>query len=262
MTPSREFWIANAKVHQVVYFHADAGESYAALGLKGGWMPYFASRSAPLGEPGPHQVAALFHVFAPKIINRAIPDAWTLADREAVLQTRLEFATRALTERFGAAEESLVDELEAISTSVDFGGKPMAAALADLPPPTDLTGRMWHAASILREYRGDCHFAVLTAAGVDGAAALVLETATKNAPEDFATSRGWSEEDQAEALERLSQRGWMDADGTATEAGREAREEFETTTDVVCAAGFDAELAKRAEALTAALVAYTPRKAL
>lgn len=259
MTPSREFWIANAKVHQVVYFHSDP-EAYAGLGLKGGWMPYFASRSAPLGEPGPHQVTALFHVFAPRVVHRAIPDAWRLADRSAVLERRLAVATQALTERFGTPDEELVAELEAIGAAVEFSGKPMAAALADLPAPADLTGRMWHAATILREYRGDCHFAALTAAGVDGAAALVLETATGRAQADFATSRGWSAEAQTDAIKRLHDRGWLTADGVATDAGREAREQLEATTDEACAAGFDAALAARAEAVTAALVAYTPRR--
>ena len=73
--------------------------------------------------------------------------------------------------------ERLAKELTAIWTSLDFAGKGLAAAHASLPAPDDAIGRLWHAATILREYRGDCHVAILTAAGLDGAAANALAVA-------------------------------------------------------------------------------------
>ncbi len=50
--------------------------SYAAAGLRGGWMGYFASRSAPMGAVSAEVVAAVFHNFQPAMVRRAIPDAW------------------------------------------------------------------------------------------------------------------------------------------------------------------------------------------
>lgn len=260
MTPSRNFWKATASIHHVVYAHPSANERFTSLGLKGGWMPYFASRSAPLGEPGPHAVTATFQVVAPRAVEKVIPAAWGLAERQAILDTRLAIGALGVSEKFGTPTTELVDALEDINARIDFAGRPMAAALADLPTPTDLVGRLWHAASILREYRGDSHLAGLIAAGINGVDALVLEAATGRVPADFPTSRGWNDAELAASADRLRERGWLDADGAATEAGVAAREELENTTDRSCAAGFDADAASRAEAITESLVAFTRSK--
>jgi hypothetical protein len=96
MTQSRPFWRAIEAIHDVVYFAPDAKQRYEALGLRGYWMGYVASRSAALGEPTPSLVTALFHGFSPSIITRALPDAWTLADRSEILDARYDLAPRSL----------------------------------------------------------------------------------------------------------------------------------------------------------------------
>ena len=49
----------------VTYFSEDCAERYRSLGLKGFWMGYFASRSAPFGEAGAELVTATFFNFRP-----------------------------------------------------------------------------------------------------------------------------------------------------------------------------------------------------
>jgi hypothetical protein len=53
MSYARRMWPAFETYHAQIYFVPEAAEAYRQLGLKGGWMGYFASRSAPLGAAPP-----------------------------------------------------------------------------------------------------------------------------------------------------------------------------------------------------------------
>ena len=184
MNNGSTFWRSIEAVHDVVYFAPDTKQRYEAIGLKGYWMGYMASRSAAVGTPEPELVIALFQGFAPRMVARALPDAWSMASRDDVLRTRYDLARDALAPALAGAETArIAKELSAITRGIDFAGKPLAAAHHSLPEPDDDAGRLWHAATVLREYRGDCHVAVLTAAGLDGAAANALAVADGRAGE-------------------------------------------------------------------------------
>ena len=240
------FWRSIEAVHDVVYFAPDTRQRYEAIGLKGYWMGYMASRSAAVGTPAPELVVALFQGFAPRMVARALPDAWSMASRDDVLRTRYDLAREALAPALVDLDtDRLARELSAITRGIDFAGKPLAAAHFSLPEPDDAPGRLWHAATVIREYRGDCHIAVLTSAGLDGAAANALAVAAGLAGEQQRKMRGWTEDEWAAAISRLATRGWVDADGTITETGRSARQQIEDATDRVCAAGIDREATGR-----------------
>lgn len=255
MTQSRAFWRSIEAIHDVVYFAPDAKERYEAVGLKGYWMGYTASRSAAVGTPSATTVTALFHGFAPAIIHRALPDAWQRASRDDILAARLDLARNALAPAVeGTDTAKVAHELGLVIRGLDFAGKPLAGAHADLPAPDDEVGRLWHAATVIREYRGDCHVAVLTAAGLDGVTANALAVAAGLVPAEQRTVRGWTEDEWSDAVGRLGTRGWVDVTGTLTDTGRSARAQIEDTTDRVCAAGFDREATGRAITIEAALV--------
>jgi hypothetical protein len=255
MAVRREFWQAIEVLHDVVYFAPDAQERFEAIGLKGFWMGYVASRSAALGTPSPELVIATFHGFAPQRIHRALPDAWQQADRETILTTRLDLARDALTGPLADTDvPRLAKELASIATGLDHAGRPLAAAHAALPVPDDDLGRLWHAATVLREYRGDSHVALLTAAGLDGAAANALAEADGRVRDDQRVSRGWTEDEWADAYERLRRRDWVDASRTITDNGRAARAQIEDATDRVSAACFTEEMQARTITLESALV--------
>lgn len=61
----RQIWQLLEPYHAVVYFDPDAKATFEAVGLKGGWMGYFASRAAPLGAVPPGVVIATFYNFHP-----------------------------------------------------------------------------------------------------------------------------------------------------------------------------------------------------
>jgi hypothetical protein len=255
MTVKRTFWQAVEVIHDVVYFASDTKQRYEAIGLKGYWMGYTASRSAALGTPDPEVVIALFHGFAPRLIHRALPDAWSMASRDDILATRLDLARDALAPGLADADvPRLAKELQAIIGSLDYAGRGLAAAHASLEAPEDPIGRLWHAATVLREYRGDSHVAILTAAGLDGAAANALAVADGRVPSRQREMRGWTEDEWSEAYERLRRRAWTDEFGTITDSGRAARGQIEDATDRVSASSFDEEAQARTITVESALV--------
>lgn len=251
---SRALWSAIENLHGGVYFAPDSKARYESIGLKGYWMGYFASRSAALGTPGPRLVIATFHGFAPRLVERALPDAWRLADRDRVLEQRYALA-RDLLAPVAEGATALAPRVRAVLQGVDWAGKPLAAAHADLPASDDPVVDFWQSVSALREYRGDCHLAVLTAAGLSGAAANALAVGTGwSWFSDQRTMRGWTEDEWADAIAGLVTRGWLAPDGTATETGSAARAQLEDATDRVVAAGLDREAASRLVTLEAELV--------
>lgn len=251
-----EFWRAVEAVHSPVYFGSDVTERLTGLGLKGFWMSYFASRAAALGTPGPELVTATFHGFAPDKVARALPEAWTLASRDAILAARLDGAREALATAVGDTDvTSTTAHLLEVVRRATLAGRPLAAAHAGLPLPEDPIGRLWHLATILREYHGDAHVAVLTASGIDGATANALSVAAGLVPPDQQRSRGWDDRAWDDAYEQLHMRGWVDEWRAITEAGRAARARIEETTHRVANAGIgDREATARTIGATPTLV--------
>lgn len=251
-----EFWRAVEAVHAPVYFSQDAADRFETLGLRGFWMGYFASRSAALGTPGPELVSAMFHGFAPGKVARALPDAWTLATRDAVLTARLDAARHVLEPVVVDADLSAVTaNLAEIVRRADFAGRPLAAAHVAVAEADDPVGRLWQLATVLREYHGDAHVAVLTASGINGATANALAVAAGLVPPGQQQSRGWDDQAWDDAYEQLHMRGWVDEWRGITEAGRAARARIEETTHRVANAGIgDREATARAIGITPALV--------
>ena len=255
MAVRRRFWQGIEVIHDVVYFAPDIRERFDAIGLKGWWMAYFASRSAALGTPGPKLVTALFYGFTPRMVERVLPDAWAMADRDVVLDTRFQLARDALTPAVSDLDiDPLATVLETVVDGLDFAGRPLAAAHASVDRPEDALGRLWWAASVLREYRGDSHVALLTTNDLDGAEANALAVADGRAPERQREARGWTEDEWTAAFTRLKRRGWVDAGQAITPDGHAFRTQLEDDTDRVSAASFTDEMHALAEAAEDSLV--------
>ena len=52
---ARRMWQALETLHMTVYFNPEPRDAYKRAGLRGGWMGYFASRSAALAIASAHQ---------------------------------------------------------------------------------------------------------------------------------------------------------------------------------------------------------------
>jgi len=227
-------WTLFEPIHAVTYFMPEARSAYERAGLRGFWRGYFAGRAAPLGAAGPAVVAASFFNFAPAFVARAIPGVWELITPEEALRVRLAGATSALGRLLDGREaEAAVaaDLLWRAIGELDFSGRVLASADVALPVPGDGLAGLWQAATVLREHRGDGHFAALAAADIDGCEAVVLRCCLDLRREDMQPVRGWTDEAWDAALSRLAARGWVGADGTLTSAGLQAHAAVEDATD-------------------------------
>src|SRR3954451_6570550 len=233
-------------LHTLVYFVPENGERYAALGIKGGMRGYFASRSAPLGQVPVEVVIATFYNFAPAHVRTAIPSVWEVSTPAAVLDARLDGADaalrRLLPDDIDSDEMRRAAELaREATTALDVVGRPLYAAHAALPWPEPAHLQLWHAATLLREHRGDGHIAALVLKGLTGLEAAVTYCATgKGMPEDLAkATRGYSDEQWQSAKDALRDRGVLAGDGQLTDVGSEQRERIEAATDRAAAAPYE-----------------------
>ncbi|MET7329617.1 hypothetical protein [Nonomuraea sp. NPDC005650] len=237
MTLERQTWRTLEPLHGMIYFSPEAGAAYKSLGLSGR-MGYFASRAAALGPVPAEVVIATFYNFNPDLVRQAIPAAWQIASPSDILAARLESVDatlrRVLGDAVGTPEMSRAAALArkaADTVAGELSGRPLYAAHAALPWPEAPHLALWHAQTLLREYRGDGHLAALLAAGLSGIEALVTHAATGAvASETLRSTRGWPEADWAAAVQGLEERGWL-FEGSLTEEGRKWREEIEDATD-------------------------------
>ncbi|MDQ3480261.1 MAG: hypothetical protein M3423_02835 [Actinomycetota bacterium] len=232
----RALWRMLEFLHSTVYFAPERPEVYASLGFKGGWMGYFATRSAALGQVPPPMVTACFYGFAPRMVERALPDAWTYATPTQAIAARYEVFHRASTRLLGRdvdrwANKVLAEKLVAAVADVPPFGSPMFAAHGSLECPPSAHLKLFWAAAALREYRGDAHIAALRLAGVEPVESNVLMAALGLVPSDQRKYRGWTDEEWAAGVASLSERGWLDATGDVTREGHRRRSLIERDTD-------------------------------
>jgi hypothetical protein len=237
-------WTMFEPVHDVTYFAPEALSAFTEAGLRGFWRGYFAGRAAPFGRTGAAVVAASFFNFAPSFVARAVPGVWdiiTPADAIAVREAGAAAALRRLLGGREAEAAKAADLLWRAVADLDFAGRVLSAANAELPVSADPLTRLWQATTLLREHRGDGHFAALAAADIDGLEAIVLRCA-KDA--DISRGlmqpvRGWTDEEWDAAAVRLTERGLTGGDGTITAAGRTAHDALEAATDQAAARPWD-----------------------
>lgn len=239
---ARALWQFGEPVHAIIHFAPERRSATDDLGLKGGWMSYFACRAAPLGAVEASVAAALFFSFKPAMVARAIPDAWQYARPEAVLDARAEAMDRALRRVLGddvvrSADVARAAELATAAVAeCDMTGRAMGAANQGVTPPDEPHLQLWQALTAVREHRGDGHVHCLAAAGLTPAQALVLQAATGRSPEDgLRANRGWSDDDWLAARTALAERGLVHDDGTITASGLELRQRIEDDTDRLAA---------------------------
>ncbi|HUR09324.1 MAG TPA: hypothetical protein VM347_42770 [Nonomuraea sp.] len=237
---ARRMWHQLEPIHAALYFSPQAFEEAAAIGydVESRWPSYFAYRTAPLGRAGTNLAFATYYSFSPQTIAEHFPAVWDTATPEQVLQTRQQAVDRTYRALLGDKAGQVTEAAELArqaAESVTVAGRPLAAANLDLPWPDEPHLALWHAATVLREHRGDGHLVALQAAELDPCESLVSFAAIGAAPVANFAGRGWSEDDWAAAQARLAGRGLVDAAGQATDAGRALRDQVERMTDELAA---------------------------
>ncbi|KRE28783.1 salK [Mycobacterium sp. Soil538] len=247
-------------VHAVTYFAPEARAALDSLGFRGFWMGYFAARSAPLGPVPADVVTALFYNFAPERVAKALPAAWDVVSPAEALLAREQSAVAALR-RAGvtdAAAAAAADLAARAASVADVSGRALYAANRSLPWPSEPLARLWHAATLLREHRGDGHVAVLAAEGLSGRECNVLHAAAGRVPEEMIKrSRDYDDAQWALHADALRRRGLLGADGALTDEGRTVKQRIEDTTDALALPALDALDDGEVEALFRALTPIT-----
>ncbi len=230
----------------VNFFAAEPDESMAALGFSNYWDGYFAGRSAPLGQVPAEVVHAAFYSFADGEVARHIPKVWETTTPEAAHAAREQGCVAALrrilgdlvgTPELGSAAELLVKA----STSAPTEGRVMYAALRTLPVPAEPLARLWHAANMLREHRGDGHIVALMSEGIGGTEAHVLSALDMgiHPPQSFGRIHHLPQARLAAVMNGLRDRGLVDASDHFTDAGRATKDRIESLTDALAEAPYD-----------------------
>jgi hypothetical protein len=212
-------------IHGMIYFTPHRTDTYAQVGITRQRMAYFASRSAALGPVPAETVVATFFNFSPAIIGEVIPAVWDITTPAQVLAARLDAVDRSLRQAWpddiGSPEVREAADLARRAAEQATGrpqGRPLFSAHAALPWPDEPHLALWHAQTLLREYRGDGHVALLLTEGLDGLGALITHAATGAIPaEALQNSRAWSEQEWAAGVSRVRDQGWL-ADGPELEA--------------------------------------------
>jgi hypothetical protein len=217
-----------------VYFAPEAQQRYEALGLNY-FEGYFCSRGACLGKAPWSVITAAFGAFKPAVVERAVTGGWSKTDPEPMLAARRDGAIDQLNRLVGEPGPDVKQATEilfSLTDGLDPSGRMLYAGLSVLPVPDDPMGRLWRAADLVREHRGDGHIAAWISR-TDSCEVTVLTELTWGLPPGaYVFTRGWNTEEVDAARARLQERGLLDGDGQLTEAGRAFRAEIEHATDL------------------------------
>lgn len=226
-------------LHSMTYFVPETQDVLMEAGLEDRAC-YFAGRAAPLGAVGAGVVTATFYNFNIELIESVVPSAWSIVSPEKITEIRYRAVGEAYVRLLGndvvtSPEMSEAAELAAIAARgiPNVDGRPLYAAYADLPWPTDPHLAFWHALTLLREHRGDGHISALQTAELSGLDALITHTATGYGfQKEFARKRrGWSSEQWDSAEQRLQDRDVLDSSGALTDHGKDLRALVEDITN-------------------------------
>ena len=224
-------------IHLVTYFSPEPADALLALGLRNYWDGYFAGRAAPLGRVPAGVVHAVFYNFADGEVARHIPRVWDTVTPEAALAAREQGAVAALRRILGDLADApglarAADLAVTAATGAPTEGRILYSALRTLPLPEEPVARLWHAATLLREHRGDGHIAALVTEGIGGTQAHVLHALSEGIPaQKFGRIHHLPADQLAAVVDGLRARGLIDASGWLSAAGQEVKQRIESLTD-------------------------------
>ncbi|GAC1445349.1 MAG: hypothetical protein NVS3B26_21710 [Mycobacteriales bacterium] len=243
----------------VSFWSKPSYDAYEALGLDF-LTGYVWSRASVLGLADAGVVAAAFGVFEPGAVAGLLGAARDAASLEQIRSAREQGAVASLREVIGDDVSDVAATLRSAAGAADVAGRPLYAGASGLADPTDPHALLWHAATLMRECRGDSHLGACVAAGLTGLQAnLLTELWVGYEPTSYAGSRAWSPEAMSAAQGALRERDLLEGDGLS-DAGRALRESVEAATDaamapVIAALGADLDdVVERCTAWGAALV--------
>ncbi|MFA6300498.1 MAG: MarR family transcriptional regulator [Nocardioides sp.] len=243
---ARRLFDLTEPISLVNFFSEEPNEAMAELGFSNYWDGYFAGRSAPLGRVPAEVVHAAFYSFADGEVARHVPKVWDTTTPEAAHAAREQGCVAALRRILGDLVEApgfarVAELLAKASTSAPTEGRMMYAGLRALPMPEEPVARLWHAANMLREHRGDGHIVALVSERIGGTEAHVLSALDLGIypAESFGRIHHLPQARLTEVMDGLRDRGIVDASGRLTDAGRATKDRIESLTDALAEAAYE-----------------------
>jgi hypothetical protein len=171
---------------------------------------YFPLRVYPMGAI-PGSLAAAAMPFFPAVrVEKMVDRAYSKVAPAAFADIARECLTRAAEERFGAMEglSELTELLETAAAGADLAGRPIAASWSSVAWEGE-AARLFGAATVLREHRGEGHYMAVRVSGLTGPEMHVLvQAGTGRAPDDI--SHGFRPDAIEAAGKALRSRGLLE----------------------------------------------------
>ena len=217
-----------------IYWDPDAINAYTKLGIPDGFGYYVTSRAGLLGKAGSDSVSAAYYSIHPEFVNAS----YKLLNEHADVMDAIQVRDAAVSNGLKKYAPDICDELASMNEvlwdaakSLPISGRVLYAAQLGHRRLDDPLIDAWLAVNCIREWRGDTHWAMLTADGITGVQAGILDGARRSYEEDWLPrSRGADDEAISTAYRDLAERGLANEE-TVTESGIAYRQLLEDRLD-------------------------------
>jgi hypothetical protein len=233
-------------VAATVYFARESHLAFGELGFplptefdSGSLVPlnpeaYMVARAACFGDVAAGVVTAAFGVFPHAVVQKCLTRWRSRVRYQQVQRARSDAAIAALQRQIGPASDGMKRAAELSRRAVDalsVAGKPVFAALREIPFRDEPVFDLWHAADLYREHRGDSHVAAWTSHGLSAPQACLINDLTQGLGlKTYVRTRGWNDTELDAAAEDLMDRGLI-VDSSLSDDGKKLRESIESATD-------------------------------
>ena len=217
-----------------IYWDPDALNAYTKLGIPDGFGYYVTARAGLLGKAGSDSVSAAYYSIHPEFVNAS----YKLLNEHAGVEEAIQVRDAAVSNGLKKYAPDICEELASMNEvlwdaakSLPISGRVLYAAQLGHRRLDDPLTDAWLAVNCIREWRGDTHWAMLTADGITGVQAGILDGARRSYEEDWLPrSRGADDEAILTAYRDLADRGLANEE-TVTESGIAYRQLLEDRLD-------------------------------
>ncbi|MFP5322870.1 MAG: SCO6745 family protein [Acidimicrobiia bacterium] len=240
---TRDAALASHRLVGWIFWDPWGTRRYAELGVPDGAGWYFATRGAPLAAAGDDAVVATFGSINPLFIQVSLDLCRQHTTFERAMAVRDEAVLHGLPELVpdvcGPLAE-LAEPLWAAADTLPLDGRALFAAHLRHRREDEPLLSAWLALNCIREWRGDTHWALHVAEGIDGQAAMLLDAAWRGHDDDWLPrSRGADDALLERARAALDARGLLTG-GRVNEEGIAWRQALEDRLDDLCTPGWQA----------------------
>ena len=219
-----------------IYWDPDAISAYSGLGIPDGFGYYVTTRAGKLGNAGPGIVSAAYYSIHPEFVNAS----YQMLNKHSTLNDAMKVRDEAVSDGLKKFVPEICDDLASMrkvlwesAESLPISGRVLFASQLDHRRFDNPLIDAWLAVNCIREWRGDTHWAMLTAEDITGVQAGILDGARRSYDADWLPrSRGADDEAIHTAYTGLEKRGFA-KNQAVTDAGIAYRQSLEDKLDEI-----------------------------